>query len=76
MRVLMRSLIKNRCYQQEPFINDFIAYMTDPHSNKDNPLRCNIMDLQMLPNSNVLHVQYYPVNESDQLCIGQLIKLR
>ena len=35
MRVLMRSVIKTREYDQTSFINDFINYMTTPGLNKD-----------------------------------------
>jgi len=35
MRLLMRSIIKNRGYSQSLFIDDFIAYMTTPGLNRD-----------------------------------------
>lgn len=35
IRVLMRSIISNKVYKQEAFINDFINYMTQAGQNKD-----------------------------------------
>jgi len=35
LRVLMRSIIKNKKYSQKQFIKDFVEYMTEPNLNSD-----------------------------------------
>jgi ADP-ribosyl-[dinitrogen reductase] hydrolase len=35
VRVLMRCIIKNKCYKPEKFLDDFITYMASPSNNKD-----------------------------------------
>lgn len=44
VRVLMRSIIKNKGYQQNAFLEDFIAYMSASEENKDPYLEIYIRD--------------------------------
>lgn len=44
VRVLMRSIIKNKVYDQKKFLNDFVEYMTDSDANNDPYLEIYIRD--------------------------------
>jgi len=44
VRVLMRSVIKNKGYNQESFLNDFVEYMSSSETNNDPYLEIYIRD--------------------------------
>lgn len=44
VRVLMRSVIKNKGYEQKSFLDDFVAYMTSKDENSDPYLEIYIRD--------------------------------